>query len=181
MVYYDWVQNARRHRTANSLPTPENFELLMNDQLCQQLPPEWCEHDDAAKTDRPWVNVNLSFADIVSGAKAYLSFALSGFKSVDQSEADRRARICSGCFLRVPIQGCGACNKMGTLITGSLAQKRTAYDDRLKNKACAPCKCPVQSIVHFPLSLLSEKDADKQDVFPEFCWRRVGSLNYAPA
>lgn len=177
MTYYDWIERIKAHRTANNLPPIT--EVDATSQLCAQLPPEWCEHDNP--NSRSWVNTRLSWGDIAEGAKAYLRFALSGFTTVSQAEANRRARICAGCFLNVLVQGCGACAKIATLITGDVANKTTPYDGTLK--ACAACKCPNKATVHFPLPLLEQADPndEKQPAFTDFCWRKRTSENYFPA
>lgn len=174
--WYTWQESIRTHRTANNLPaiSPDEAE----DQMCQQLPPDWCQHSE---NNRRWVNTRLSWSDIVTGVVAYAKLALSGFQTVSQPEANRRARICAGCFLNVTIQGCGACSKIAELITGDVASKKTEYDDALK--ACAACQCPNRSTVHFPLSLLEQADPndEKQPLFADFCWRKKDGENYLPA
>lgn len=178
-TYYDWIERIKAHRTANNLPPVSEAEC--QNQLCQTLDPSWCVHDDPQS--RSWVNPRLSWGDVADGAIAYIKFALSGFKSVSQEEANRRARICAGCFLLVPIQGCGACSKLASLIVGDVAQKKTVHDDALNSKACAACRCPTKSLVHFPLSTLEEADPTdgKQPAFTDFCWRKKTSVNYLPA
>lgn len=166
----------KEHRKANGLRdiTAEEAE----DQLCAQLPPGWCEHDPETQKDRAWVDTRLKWRDIVEGAKAYLALIASGFQTVPQGESNRRARICAGCYLCVSVQGCGACQRMSSLIIGDIAGKRTAYADQLEKKACSVCRCPASSIVHFPMSALDSADsAEKQNAYPEFCWRKIGSEN----
>lgn len=177
--WYTWQENIAAHRKANKLPpiTPEEAEA----QLCETLPPGHCKHAPAEKKNRSWVNTRLRFGDIAQGMKAYLALITSGFKTVSQEEADRRARICSGCYLRITPQGCGACVKLSRLITGELARKKTAHDSHLANKACAVCSCGVQSIVHFPMPLLEQADTpEKQALYPDFCWRQKTGMNYQP-
>lgn len=176
MTHYDWWQAIIAHRKGNELPPITQADA--EDQLCQQLPPEWCEYSE---NNRTWVDTRLSWGDIVEGAKAYIKLALTGFQTVSQDEANRRARICAGCFLRVPIQGCGACSKIASLIMGDVAQKKTQYDESLNAKACAACRCPVKSLVHFPLNLLEEAESDAQEKFTDFCWRKRSGDNYQPA
>lgn len=176
-THYDWWNRIVEHRKANALPPITQADA--ENQLCQQLGPEWCQHDNP--NSRSWVNTRLSWGDIAEGAKAYLRFALSGFTTVSQAEADRRARLCAGCFLNVLVQGCGACAKIATLITGDVAKKATPYDGTLK--ACAACKCPNKATVHFPIDLLEQADPsdEKQPAFTDFCWRKKSSPNYLPA
>ncbi len=173
MDWWTWQEKIRDHRKANNLPIIS--EATADEQMCKQLAPDWCSHSD---NNRSWVNTRLSFGDIAAGVMAYARLALSGFKTVDQTEADRRARICAGCYLLIAPQGCGACSQMANLIVGDIAQKTTAYDAALGPKACAACRCPAKSIVHFPLKELDRADdANKQEAFSDFCWRKLGGEN----
>lgn len=177
--WYTWQENIAAHRKANTLPpiTPEEAEA----QLCETLPPGHCKHLPADRKNRSWVNTRLRFGDIAQGMKAYVSLIASGFQTVSQSEANRRAAICSSCYLRITPQGCGACVKLSRLITGDLARKTTIHDSHLQNRACAACSCALQSIVHFPLALLERADNDaKQEAFTPFCWRKKTRENYLP-
>lgn len=161
------------HRKGNGYPPITEAEA--EDQLCQQIGPAYCQQEQPGNFR--FVNTRLKFSDVVEGAKAYAAFLLGG--TVSQEEANRRARICAGCYLRIQPQGCGACVKIGQLITGNVANKKTPHDSNLVNKACAVCKCPVQSLVHFPLDMLEKVDnAEQQQAFPEFCWRKINGSNY---
>lgn len=177
MDWFTWQDKIREHRKANNLPVISEADA--DAQLCLQLAPEWCAHSE---NNRSWVNTRLSFGDIAAGVLAYARLALSGFKTVEQSEANRRARICAGCYLLVAPQGCGVCSQMANLITGDVAQKKTDYDAALGMKACAACRCPVKSLVHFPMEELDRADdANKQEAFADFCWRKLGGENRLPA
>lgn len=179
--WHTWQEKIRSHRAGNNLPpiTPEQAE----EQLCQILPPGWCKHPDKERKTHRWINTRLRFRDIADGTKAYVSLILSGFQTVSQSEADRRAAICSGCFLRVLPDGCAACVKLSRLITGDIARKTTAYDQHITNRACAACGCHLASVVHFPMSALEKPQVDspeKQERYPDFCWRKRDGVNYRP-
>lgn len=174
--HYNWMLKIAAHQKGNGLPPVS--EAAAEEQLCSGLPPGNCEHDSAEQSSRPWVNTRLRWSDIVEGTKAYLAFIASGFESVPQAEANRRAAICSACFLNVQVQGCGSCLKLASLVTGTVAGKSTPHDDYLANKACAGCGCPTKSIVHFPMNLLDQADTpEKQAAYTEFCWRKHGSVN----
>lgn len=174
--HYNWILEIVGHRRGNSLP-PITVADAEN-QLCQTLPPGWCEHDDGERSGRSWVNTRLNWSQIVEGTKAYVDLILSGFKTVEQEEANRRASICASCYLKTPPQGCGSCLKIAQLIVGDVAAKTTPHDSYLVNQACSVCSCPVKSIVHFPLSALDKADSpEKQEAFPTFCWRKQGSPN----
>lgn len=175
--WWDMWNDVTKHRAANGYPAVTEAEV--EHQICLQAGPAYCQEEEPTDTNRRFVNTRLKWGDIVQGTKAYVAFIASGFKTVSQQEADRRARICSSCYLRVQPQGCGACLKISTLIVGDVAGKKTAYDDKLSNRACAICSCPNKAIVHFPIALLEQADkAGHQDAYPFFCWRKIGGENY---
>jgi hypothetical protein len=176
MTYGGWMGEIDKHCRLNTLPAVPQAEA--EDQLCKVLPPGWCEYDAQEQGSRPWVNTRLRLADIVAGSQQYVSMLMGGLQTVTRTEANRRARICAGCYLRVPVQGCGACQRLADFIVGDVKGKTTDYDDLLDKKACAPCRCPVRSLVHFPMSSLNKADSpDKQAAYPDFCWRKEGGVN----
>lgn len=175
-VYYDWIERARKHRTANNLPIPDDFEAQMEDQLCQSLPPEWCDRTGG----QSWVSTRFGLDDFINGMKAFGRLMLGGFDFVSRAEADRRSRICSNCYYNVNLPGCTGCQKLASYITGDVAKRTTAYDERLK--ACSVCKCALKAMVHFPMDALETSDTpEKQALYPsEFCWKSHQSPNYLP-
>ena len=177
MDHWSWYEDIKKHRKANSLP-PISVESA-EDQLCAALPPNNCEWDANEQGRHAYVETRLRIRDIAAGATAYVKLMLTGFKTVAQEEANRRAQICSGCYLRVTPQGCGTCAKIGSFIVGDVGKKKTPYDQNLFQKACAACRCPLQPLVHFPLDLLGQNEGEGlQGKLPAFCWRKVGGTNY---
>lgn len=173
--YYTWTDLIRQHRTANSLPEVSTSDI--ETQLCGQLAPEWCVGDDP---NRPYVEPRIALGDVWEAMKVFAKFALSGFKFVDQAEANRRARICVGCQNNMNVQGCGACQQLGQMITGELANRSTPHDAALKT--CGVCKCLNKAQVWIPLDSLEAKDSpEKQALYPSFCWLRSGGENFLPA
>lgn len=171
--YWGLVENVNTHRRNNKL-RPVSEDEIQN-QICQWCPPGWCDHSEMPSQK---VNARLTWSEIAAGTVAYAKLALGITKVVEPEEADRRAKICSGCFFRVTPQGCGSCSKMADLITGELVTRRTRYDDNLQKRACAVCKCPLPSLVQFPLNELDKADdSEKQAAYPDFCWRKFGSIN----
>lgn len=175
--WWDMWDSVVAHRKANGYPPITEAEA--EDQLCQQIGPAFCAQEQPG--DFRFVNTRLKWSDIVAGVKPYAAFLMGSTTS--QEESNRRAKICGGCYLRVQPQGCGACLKIASLITGVIAQRKTPYDSLLANKACAACSCPTSSLVHFPMSILEKPEVDsmaKQESLPPFCWRRRGGENYLP-
>lgn len=163
----------KAHRRANNLSLEPNMMAVAENQLCDSIPPEWCDHaEDALK-----VNTRFTLSDLRDGMKAFFAIAKSGFNFVEQEEADRRAYICAGCPLNVSVEGCGNCNKIAGLIVGDVAQRKTPYDNKLR--ACAVCHCNCAAAVHFPMAALETTDTpEKQAGYPEFCWRKREGRNY---
>lgn len=169
-----WVQAAIAHRKANSLEVPANFQAIMEHQFCQVLPAGWCDFDDP---NRPRVDMRFSLRDVWNWAEAHLNLLTDKF--VDQPEAERRAKICSSCYMNVEGQGCTGCQRVATLFTTELAKRKTQSDPFLKS--CAVCKCFLRAKVHFPLTIAEAHDTTEiQSMFPSFCWRKKGGENYAP-
>lgn len=175
-VYDEFVRQYLAHRKANGLPIPDDYESVIQDQMCQTLPPEWCERTGG----QSWVSTRFGYDDFLSGMKAFAGLLTGKYKFVGQEEADRRARICSNCYYNISIPGCNTCRKLSEFVTGDVAGKTTQYDEKLK--ACAVCKCANQAQTWFPMDALEETDTpEKQALYPnDFCWKSKTSPNYLP-
>lgn len=173
-VYADWIERCHTHRKDNNLP-PMNAAQF-EDQLCEQIGPEYCEYQEGDSKD--WVDIRrLSLSDVVAFTKVLIAHAFSGGQYVSQEEANRRAKICSTCYFNVNVPGCGACRAVSSLTAGN---RKTDYDHQLKS--CAICKCTNSSQVHFPLTTLAVNSTnEKQSQYPQpFCWKSKTSPNYLP-
>jgi len=168
-AYNDWIPLQKAHLTANGREIPIDLEVQMQDQLCKTLPPNWCSYDDP---NRPRPTVNLGWNDVIDGLTTFASWIAGGCQYVNQSEADRRALICSKCYLNVNVEGCSNCHKAVAEVTKS---RHSKYDFALK--ACAACKCLLKAKIHFPIETLDKAGTDQQ-LFPDFCWLKKGGENY---
>lgn len=175
-TYDDWVSESKAHLRANDLPVPADLKMLMEDQLCSVLPPELCDRDPGDVSS--WVDTNFSWADLVDGMKVFTTWGLAGAPMVVQEEANRRAGICIQCPINVGVTaGCATCHKIASYITGSVAKKRTPYDDSLR--ACAVCHCALKAMIWFPAETISSHETpDRQHVRPSFCWAKKGGENW---
>lgn len=169
-TYVDWVEFARQHLQTNGKAIPPELEADMQHQLCLSLPPGFCMYDDP---NRPRPSTTLTWADVQGGVKTFAKWIAGGMKYVEQKEAERRALICSRCYLNVHVQGCTACKAAVKEITRF---QRTKSDASLR--ACAVCKCLLQAKVHFPISTLDTSDEKVQSMYPEFCWLKKTGENY---
>jgi hypothetical protein len=170
--YYSWSEKIKEHRRANNLPNDPEIMLKAEDQLCSIIPPELWEYEKEG--DMSWVNTRISVGDVVDFTKILIAQAKEGNEYVSQEEANRRARICAGCYLNVNIMGCGVCGQLLELVI----DKQTDYDTSLKN--CAVCHCFNRAQVHFRTKVLDSADSEwKQSHYPkEFCWKSHASPNY---
>jgi hypothetical protein len=166
----DWVNDAIRHLQVNNLAHRADLVPLMEEQLCKTLPPGWCNYDDP---NRARVSVSLGWQDVLGGLKTFASWIAQGCQYVTKEEADRRALICSRCYLNVNVQGCTGCQQAVVEVTGN---RKSKYDDLLRS--CAVCKCFLRAKVHFPISTLDRESLGAQELYPEFCWLNKKSENY---
>ena len=165
-----WLIDAGMHAAANGLAGPSAEE--MEDQLCQTLPPGWCEFDDE---NRPRPSTALDWGNVEAGLKTFGRWIVGGCKFVSQEEADRRALVCTRCYLNVSLGGCSGCQRMIAEVVGN---KTTKYDFALR--ACGVCKCVLKAKVHFPQSILDKENQTLQEMYPSFCWNRKDGENYRP-
>ena len=169
-TYVDWVEAAKAHLRINNKPVPETLEADMQHQYCLTLDPGYCLYDD---DNRPRPNMSLEWNDVSSGLQTFARWIAQGCQYVPQAEAERRALICSRCYLNTNVSGCAACQKAVTEVIG---EKHTKVDNALR--ACAVCKCLLRAKVHFPIETLDTDNEKHQEMYPEHCWLNKHSANY---
>jgi hypothetical protein len=169
----DWVAQEEKHLRANAREVPADLQAKMEEQLCQTLPPGWCMYDDPS---RPRASSGLEWGDVQGGIATFLKWLKGGCRFVEQAEADRRALVCSRCYLNVAVAGCTACKAAVVEVLGS---RVTRHDHALR--ACGVCKCLLRAKVHFPIETLDTETEKLQGMYPEHCWLKKGGFNfYAP-
>jgi hypothetical protein len=170
--YRTWIEQEAKHLEANGKPVPADLEAIMQEQLCLLLPPGWCSYDDP---QRPRPSLALEWGDMMGGLKTFGKWIAQGCGFVPQAEAERRALICSRCYLNMNVVGCASCQK---LVTETIGSRVTKYDYALK--ACGACKCMLRAKVHFPLDTLDTETQKLQEIYPEHCWLKKTGENYQP-
>lgn len=173
----NWIEQIRKHLEANNIPIPTDLLAKAEDQLCQLLPPGWCDFDDP---NRPRVDTNFGWGDVERASATFVDWVSQGRETVTQDEAERRARICTRCYLNLRTQGCGvSCRELIRKLVGLFVNKKTSVDDNLHT--CGACRCFLKAKVHFPLQIIEEHDTDSiQMLLPDFCWMKRGGVNYKP-
>jgi len=169
-TYTDWVNEAGLHLRANGKEIPFDLGEQMEEQMCQTLPPGWCSYDDPNRA-RP--NVSLSWGDFIPALSTFKRWLDSGKETVSQEEADRRALICSRCYLNVNITGCSGCQR---LIADVVVAKKSKFDESIRG--CAVCKCVLRAKVHFPIKTLDSENEKLQSMYPNHCWLKKDGPNY---
>src|SRR4030095_11672546 len=106
--YTDWVNQEEKHLSVNGREVPPDLNLQMEEQLCKVLPPGWGRYEDP---QRPRPSHALEWDEIKGGLSTFAKWIAGGCKFVDKEEADRRAAICSRCYLNMKIGGCASCQK----------------------------------------------------------------------
>lgn len=170
-TYQDWMDVARDHVQANPQYNIPDLPQRMEEQLCKTLPPGWCNYDDPA---RPRASTVMHWEDVLRGTRTMALWISQGQTYCPQEEAERRALICSRCYLNVHVSGCAACH---ALVEAVVKDVKTRSDSHLK--ACAACKCLLRAKVHFPLDVLDRENQKVQELYPEHCWLNKNGPNYA--
>lgn len=165
----DWFAKIAKHYKDNGYELPENWRAIAEDQMCRTLSGEWCEGGKPAS----FINTTrFTINDFLRGTQVLGSFVLSGADVVSQSEAERRALICSRCFANVNVPGCTSCVKMLDVIMEAKGARKTPYDYLLK--ACGVCACSNEAQVWIPVEHLRKGVTDwmlqQYDEIPE-CWK----------
>lgn len=168
--YTDWIDVAVAHLRANGKDAPPDLAERMEDQLCQTLDPGWCAYDDP---NRPRPVASLGWDDVKGALATFGRWLKDGCEVVTQEEAERRAQICSRCYLNVHITGCSVCQRMVSEVVGD---KKTSVDGVLK--ACGACKCVLRAKVWFPIKTLDTETEKLQSIYPEHCWQRKDGPNF---
>lgn len=169
--YPTWVEQAEKHFRCNDRAIPPDLGEQMQEQLCLTLPPGWCNYDDPA---RPRVTTQLDWNDVLRGASRFSDLLAGGVQLVDKAEAERRALICSRCYLNVQMSGCSGCQAAVQALSHLFPA--TKYDFALRS--CAACHCNLRAKVHFPMEILDKETLQVQQLYPEHCWLRKGGSNY---
>lgn len=173
----NWLDKIKAHLTANNIPIPIDLLAQAEDQLCQLLPPGFCEYEDPS---RPKIDTNFGWGDVEQGSKTLFEWATQGLPLVSQDEAERRAKICANCYANIRVTGCGvSCRELIRNIVGWFVKRKTSSDESLNS--CGVCHCFLKSKVHVPLEVIEKYDNPSlQPMYPKWCWLRKDSDNYKP-
>jgi len=174
----------RQHYSDNGIPLPQDYQDRIEDQMCKQLPSEWCNYTGGSSHNPE----NMISADnIIKGITSLYTMAVETLKGKDvfvsQEEANQRAAICTRCYQNKNANfcmGCGAMRKVTELVAKVKGDRKTHFDSRLQN--CGVCGCRNEAIVHVKRNiLLSGEKSETTEARPDWCWLKTDYLNQANA
>jgi len=173
----DMLKDVERHYTANNIPLPENWKERVEDMLCKSIPPDFCFYQGGGSA-RSDMTAESILKGIVSLSTMLAEVAKGNDVFVSQEEANKRAEICSRCYLNMPSNFCGGC-AVGQAITDAVAKvkggRSTAYDNNLKN--CGVCGCRNEAIVHVNKNiLLKGEKKETTNSRPDWCWLKASTI-----
>lgn len=167
--FHDLINAIRQHRMSNNIPIGLRFLEEVEDQICQTLPPGWADREDPVHRARAGFAVD--FMNVLRGTGVLVEWYVTGKKKIEQSEADRRANICSSCMYNQPIQGCNSCNDgvLRGLVDKIVGGSTTQHDNHLR--ACQLCACSLKAKVWLELSLIQKHSSPElMEALPTWCW-----------
>ena len=172
-AYTRWLDQIRTHRFANDLPISADFNMEMDDQLVKRHP-EWVQMGIARRIKHDFKVRRFSFAGTLGFLKMLYNWNRDGRPMVDQSEAERRARICETCPYNQKLSfGCGACfSTVMEWIAKIRGDRQTPQDENLGS--CGICSCSLKASIHFPIEAQTANLSDeiKADLISiEHCWK----------
>jgi len=153
----------------NGMDVPGNWQDQMFHLACEHNPNIECEDTENI------VRV-VTGQDIWRFLTAVWGSMESGAKPVSEEEAERRADICLVCPKRgfTPCLS-GGCGKLAEVVTTLTLGRKIKHHEALHKASCGVCSCEINTLINWPLDVLSkvdEKTGFKKDEFPEACWRR---------
>ncbi len=179
--YYKLREAVRQHRDNNRFENGPQLDHEIQTQICERITAaggqraKWCI--DPATIPIPGPSNkgrSIHIDDVRSFLRLLGTWMKSGFKFIEQPEANRRAGICASCPQNVDIQGCSTCAHIGPLLTQTIGRRTTTYDSGLKG--CEVCGCSNKAQIWVPLKILKENMKSPQlDLYPNHCWKLEGN------
>lgn len=168
-VSMDWrglVKAVVAHLKGNELPVPADINFEMMVEYCYNTGSPNCAEEDGNEGERQhYMTMASRFLRAMEDA------VVNGL--VDQTEAERRAEICSKCPKNTDekfrwCMGCSAQTAAAKVARFTLGRS-TSYDDRLKN--CSVCHCVNNLKVHVRREAMDYPEL--RDKWWSDCWMRL--------
>lgn len=160
------VDVVTKHRVANDLEVPKDLPAIIEDWLCQHLPPGVCKNASGRIVKS---GVYYHTAENCVRNTSVLSKTMRREKRnfVAQDVADERAAICIVCEYNSAPLGCLTCRGVKTMIDSMRHGKTTPYDEKL-------WVCGINGTLnHFQVFADEETilETAGKGVYPDSCWK----------
>jgi hypothetical protein len=176
----DLFNKIEKHYKANNHFLPDNWKQVVENRICESLPPGWCGFEDGRPGSGTMCSVTADM--IIHGVSSLSKLVWEKFTGqdifVDKEESDKRAEICAKCHLNMETNACMGCGAMSMVIdtAAKIRQKRTTKWDHLLRNCCI-CGCRNDTIVHIRKDILQTGEAsDMTNRRPSWCWVKNDSL-----
>lgn len=177
------LSRVKKHYMENGITLPPDWQEVVEDHLCRQLPHGWCSYSDGNPAQG--TKANLSAENIIKGIKSLATMAMDAVSGqevfVSQEEANKRAEICARCYNNMTTNFCAGCSAMQqitSLVAKVKGSRTTPLDSKLYT--CGVCGCRNEAIVHVNRKvLLSGEKSETTNSRPEWCWVKNDDLNQA--
>lgn len=141
-TFDELAAHVKVYRDQNKLLPIESFREVWENWICNQFGME-------GKCCPVEADIQRSFEQYISGAKAYVRKLISNEKFVSKETAERRAATCVDCNQNLANIG----HRMSQFYTDKFMMhqtggKRTSHDDKLFT--CKLCTCLIRSKIHYP-------------------------------
>jgi hypothetical protein len=153
------IELVQEHRVSNGLPRQSREEVAedVECQICARIPPEFCKGADCSLIRDAQITKNLLLSGVLAIAQWLAALAKGEEPFVDQAEANRRAAICSRCFMnQTKVDACSNClsgEHLREAMGFTIADRKTDKDGSLG--ACRVCGCLNRVQVWFSTAILS--------------------------
>lgn len=171
------------HHRANGLNLRPDWKEIVEDRICQGLPPGWCKYTSHQGRDSsPYRECSTKGVKLLEAAKSFSKF-LTQFISkgedvyTTQEEADARSEICAKCPFNVTTGECLSCGAMAglTKLISKLKKNYTSkYESHLMN--CCRCGCSLKYLIHIKREVLNACQTEENMLsYPKWCWKRANN------
>lgn len=153
----DLLSRIQGHYRANNIAIPVNLEAIVDDHICRNVDPGFCEGDDEGRTrSLAW---RLGFWQIVERTQK----SVRGRPLIDRDVAETRANVCLNCKHNMR-NLCTTCNGLGHMFQASTGGRSTRVDEYLG--VCELTAVALAAAVFLAHPALETEGAAK----PEGCW-----------
>ncbi len=153
------------HRMDNGGDLSVGWQDDVGDGVCDQLEAAGVTIKACSKHARS-KGRSLHMSDMKVFFATTTKWAASGFKVVDQEEANRRAKICASCPRNVKVEGCSGCYNLVSKVRKVVGDRHTDHDAELRG--CEVCACSLAAKVWLPRKVMAGTRDKSQ--WPDHCW-----------